>query len=145
MTCQTMDKLGGNTDTEKLLPPAPSRFPTAVPTTQSPDHTSTRSTIESTSSVTPGNLPPIPQNQLAVATPALQRPSPGSSHESPTDPALPLTEFPPIHDRATPRPRRSPDPADQPSPIHHLPPIGCGFESHQAEPKKPSPRLLHAL
>ena len=77
------------------LVPAPGR------SSRSPDDTSARSTIESTNSITPGNLTPIPQNQLAATTQAPQRPTPGSSYETQSDPKRLLTELPPIHDCAT--------------------------------------------
>ena len=68
-----------------------------------------------------------------MSPPLLQTPTPGPSHETPTQPTLLLTEPPRIHVHATSHPRRSPDPAAQPSPTPRLPPIGCGIESHQAE------------
>ena len=113
--------------------PTPDQSPTAVSTARCPDHTSIRTSTDSTNSTTHDHLPPIQQTQPASTAPTPHRLTPGPSHETPTQPTILLTELPPIHDRATPRPRRSPGPADQPGPTPRLPPIGRGFESHQAE------------
>ncbi len=115
------------------IAPASDRFQTAAQTTRSPDHASSQSDIDITNRTTPDHLTPIQQNQPINTTPLPQTPTPGPSHETPTQPTLLLTELPRIHAHVTSHPQRFPDPAAQPSPTPCLPPIGCGFEPHQAE------------
>ena len=84
--------------------------------------------------------PLVADRDPAITTPEPWYPLPGLPQQTPQHPSHTPTKLPPIRDRA-PSPRQSPDPIDQDTPTApiQLPAIGCGFESHHASEKQPSP------